>query len=119
MRLIRKFSILMINMVGYGLFIKNGCFWVVSTFCTFGTAVGRGNFWTCLNKEKADLDSSSCMTYDLLGFPPSIVHSDLWAPNIIFEKDKNGNPTSNLLAIIDWQDAHPGVSHNFSSKLKK
>uniref|UniRef100_A0A914CE68 CHK kinase-like domain-containing protein n=1 Tax=Acrobeloides nanus TaxID=290746 RepID=A0A914CE68_9BILA len=47
-------------------------------------------------------------TEDKYGFPPSIVHSDLWAPNIIFEKDENGNPTSNLLTIIDWQNAHPG-----------
>uniref|UniRef100_A0AC35GQH3 CHK kinase-like domain-containing protein n=1 Tax=Panagrolaimus sp. PS1159 TaxID=55785 RepID=A0AC35GQH3_9BILA len=40
------------------------------------------------------------------GFPPTLVHSDLWSSNILFEK-KNDVITNNLLAIIDWQSGHP------------
>lgn len=38
-----------------------------------------------------------------------MVHGDLWAANVMFAKDKSGNLTSELVAIIDWQDAHPGL----------
>uniref|UniRef100_A0A914YD96 CHK kinase-like domain-containing protein n=1 Tax=Panagrolaimus superbus TaxID=310955 RepID=A0A914YD96_9BILA len=41
------------------------------------------------------------------GFPPTLVHSDLWSSNILFEK-KDNVITNNLLAIIDWQSGHPG-----------
>ena len=42
------------------------------------------------------------------GFPPAIVHGDLWSPNILFTKDENENASNELAAIIDWQSAHPG-----------
>uniref|UniRef100_A0A183CHN5 CHK domain-containing protein n=1 Tax=Globodera pallida TaxID=36090 RepID=A0A183CHN5_GLOPA len=42
------------------------------------------------------------------GFPACIVHSDLWSPNILWEKDANGRPTDRLCAIIDWQTVHNG-----------
>uniref|UniRef100_A0A914H175 CHK kinase-like domain-containing protein n=1 Tax=Globodera rostochiensis TaxID=31243 RepID=A0A914H175_GLORO len=42
------------------------------------------------------------------GFPACIVHSDLWSPNILWEKDASGRPTDRLCAIIDWQTVHNG-----------
>jgi hypothetical protein len=50
----------------------------------------------------------SCYVGEKFGFPASIVHSDLWAPNLLWEKDANGNASSQLSAIIDWQTVHTG-----------
>lgn len=42
------------------------------------------------------------------GFSSCLVHSDLWSPNILWEKDSEGRPTDHLCAIIDWQTVHSG-----------
>uniref|UniRef100_A0A914DT87 CHK kinase-like domain-containing protein n=1 Tax=Acrobeloides nanus TaxID=290746 RepID=A0A914DT87_9BILA len=53
-----------------------------------------------------------CYVEDKYGFPAALVHSDLWAPNILFETDIDstvmGKTSAKLAAIIDWQTAHPG-----------
>jgi aminoglycoside phosphotransferase (APT) family kinase protein len=36
------------------------------------------------------------------------VHADLWAANVLWEKDSDGNATDKLAAIIDWQCLHLG-----------
>lgn len=36
------------------------------------------------------------------GIPACIVHSDLWAANILWRTDKDGEATSIVEAIIDW-----------------
>jgi hypothetical protein len=41
--------------------------------------------------------------------PPMIVHGDCWIANILWEADKlTRAPTSNVLALVDWQWATPG-----------
>uniref|UniRef100_A0A914EIR8 Uncharacterized protein n=1 Tax=Acrobeloides nanus TaxID=290746 RepID=A0A914EIR8_9BILA len=57
----------------------------------------------------------TCYREDKYGFPPGLVHADLWAANIMFARDSNGTLTSELIAIIDWQDVHPGKIHLMSS----
>ncbi|TKR80456.1 hypothetical protein L596_014527 [Steinernema carpocapsae] len=42
------------------------------------------------------------------GFPAAIVHQDLWAPNILWRVDENGDVTDDLCALIDWQGVHAG-----------
>uniref|UniRef100_A0A7E4UYT7 CHK domain-containing protein n=1 Tax=Panagrellus redivivus TaxID=6233 RepID=A0A7E4UYT7_PANRE len=42
------------------------------------------------------------------GFPPTLVHSDLWSANMLFKNNTNGTPTDDLLSIIDWQSGHAG-----------
>uniref|UniRef100_A0A1I8ALL2 CHK domain-containing protein n=1 Tax=Steinernema glaseri TaxID=37863 RepID=A0A1I8ALL2_9BILA len=42
------------------------------------------------------------------GFPAALVHGDLWAPNILWKTDENGQATSELSAVIDWQSVHAG-----------
>jgi hypothetical protein len=37
------------------------------------------------------------------GIPPCIVHGDLYAPNILWQKDAEGQISDQLGAIIDWQ----------------
>jgi len=52
----------------------------------------------------------SICTYadDRYGFPPCVIHGDLWAPNVLWRIDTNGEPTSEVSAIIDWQMIHAG-----------
>ncbi|KAI1724593.1 ecdysteroid kinase domain-containing protein [Ditylenchus destructor] len=45
---------------------------------------------------------------DKYGFPPSVVHGDLWASNVLWQKDEQNNATSEVAAIIDWQMVHAG-----------
>ena len=42
------------------------------------------------------------------GIPACIVHGDLWAPNVLWEKDAEGRASDRLAAIIDWQCIHSG-----------
>ncbi|CAD5217801.1 unnamed protein product [Bursaphelenchus okinawaensis] len=42
------------------------------------------------------------------GIPPACLHSDLWSANILWKTDPEGNPSSELAAIIDWQMAKAG-----------
>lgn len=42
------------------------------------------------------------------GFPPFLVHSDLWSSNILWKINSNGDITNDIEAIIDWQMAAPG-----------
>uniref|UniRef100_A0A914YR55 CHK kinase-like domain-containing protein n=1 Tax=Panagrolaimus superbus TaxID=310955 RepID=A0A914YR55_9BILA len=42
------------------------------------------------------------------GIPDLLVHADLWSSNIIFVADKDGNPTDEISAILDWQVVHEG-----------
>ncbi|KAL3109918.1 hypothetical protein niasHT_016534 [Heterodera trifolii] len=41
-------------------------------------------------------------------FPACIVHADLWAPNILWTKNAEGQASDQLCAIIDWQTVHSG-----------
>jgi len=45
---------------------------------------------------------------DRFGFPASVVHGDLWASNILWKKNENGEATSEVEAVIDWQMIHSG-----------
>lgn len=54
-------------------------------------------------QTRGDYDEES-----LTGIPPCVVHADLWAPNLLWTKDSEGNPSNELAAIIDWQTVHPG-----------
>ncbi|KAL3115149.1 hypothetical protein niasHT_002515 [Heterodera trifolii] len=45
---------------------------------------------------------------DKYGFPACIVHADLWAPNILWTKNAEGQASDQLCAIIDWQTVHSG-----------
>jgi aminoglycoside phosphotransferase (APT) family kinase protein len=42
------------------------------------------------------------------GLPAVLAHGDLWACNMLVQKDENGKPTGDLLTLIDWQTAHAG-----------
>jgi aminoglycoside phosphotransferase (APT) family kinase protein len=42
------------------------------------------------------------------GLPAVLAHGDLWAMNVLVQKDENGKPTGDLLTLIDWQTAHAG-----------
>ena len=42
------------------------------------------------------------------GLPAVLAHGDLWACNMLVQKDENGKPTGDLLTLIDWQTAHTG-----------
>uniref|UniRef100_A0A914X1N4 CHK kinase-like domain-containing protein n=1 Tax=Plectus sambesii TaxID=2011161 RepID=A0A914X1N4_9BILA len=41
--------------------------------------------------------------------PIIICHGDLWMNNILWKKDKEGQPSDQVAAIIDWQCSHHGA----------
>ncbi|KAK0415019.1 hypothetical protein QR680_011732 [Steinernema hermaphroditum] len=45
---------------------------------------------------------------DKYGFPAALVHGDLWTPNVLWRLDENGEVSSELGAVIDWQSVHAG-----------
>ena len=47
-------------------------------------------------------------SYLKLGLPILLVHADLWASNIMFKTDSEGNFTDQLTALLDWQCVHEG-----------
>ncbi|KAI6214707.1 hypothetical protein M3Y94_00300500 [Aphelenchoides besseyi] len=64
----------------------------------------------------------------LFDVPACIVHSDLWAANVLWERDSDGKTTDKLTAIIDWQMSHSGnpcadiarsLSLNTSAKYRR
>lgn len=51
--------------------------------------------------------------------PASLVHGDLWSPNIMLEKNNNDEPTNSVKSIIDWQTFFLGNKHiRFKKKFK-
>lgn len=52
----------------------------------------------------------------ILGFPTCLVHGDLWAPNIMLEKDENQKARNTVNAIIDWQTFFIGKKLNYLPK---
>ncbi|KAE9548005.1 hypothetical protein FO519_008786 [Halicephalobus sp. NKZ332] len=47
-------------------------------------------------------------SYLKIGLPIFLVHADLWASNIMFKTDSEGNFTDELVALLDWQCLHEG-----------
>jgi hypothetical protein len=45
---------------------------------------------------------------DNKGLPKVLTHGDLWASNLLVEKDEEGKPTGDISSLIDWQTAHAG-----------
>ncbi|KAE9546693.1 hypothetical protein FO519_010095 [Halicephalobus sp. NKZ332] len=43
-----------------------------------------------------------------IGLPTLLVHADLWASNIMFKIDSEGNFTDELVALLDWQCLREG-----------
>ncbi|KAL3091746.1 hypothetical protein niasHT_024328 [Heterodera trifolii] len=70
-----------------------------------------------LSMFNVDYYAMALYTGDKYGFPSCIVHSDLWSPNILWEKNANGEPSDRLCAIIDWQTVHDGNPCNDLSRL--
>lgn len=56
----------------------------------------------------ASMCTKSNYTGTQFGIPACIVHGDLWAPNVLWEKDAEGRASDRLAAIIDWQCIHSG-----------
>ncbi|KAL3092602.1 hypothetical protein niasHS_007811 [Heterodera schachtii] len=61
-----------------------------------------------LPKVRVENLAESFYDVDKYGFPACIVHADLWAPNIMWTKNAEGQASDQLGAIIDWQTFHSG-----------
>ncbi|KAK0420945.1 hypothetical protein QR680_014982 [Steinernema hermaphroditum] len=46
------------------------------------------------------------------GLPPVLSHGDIWANNILWERNPDGSLSNELAAIIDWQGIHEGSITN-------
>uniref|UniRef100_A0A914UKP3 CHK kinase-like domain-containing protein n=1 Tax=Plectus sambesii TaxID=2011161 RepID=A0A914UKP3_9BILA len=56
-------------------------------------------------REKlAEIQSS----FEAIGMSPVLVHGDLWTSNMLWAANEKNEASDNLIAIIDWQMAHPG-----------
>ncbi|KAI6187754.1 Zinc transporter SLC39A7 [Aphelenchoides besseyi] len=86
-------------------------------------------FSDLLHDLKPAFDKSQ---YDLCSYPDNVpacvVHSDLWAANVLWERDSDGKPTDKLTAVIDWQmcisgnpcvDVARSLSLNTSAKYRR
>ncbi|KAE9546854.1 hypothetical protein FO519_009934 [Halicephalobus sp. NKZ332] len=47
-------------------------------------------------------------SYKDLNLDPVVVHGDMWASNIIFSTNKDGDIENNVVGLIDWQLIHEG-----------
>lgn len=41
--------------------------------------------------------------YEDLEVPPVLVMGDLWVNNVLWKRDDQGEPTTDLAAVLDWQ----------------
>ncbi|KAH7698446.1 hypothetical protein AAVH_34462 [Aphelenchoides avenae] len=62
----------------------------------------------CSKLFNVDVGQKVMYKEDKYGFPAASVHSDLWAANVLWKTDSEGNATSELAALIDWQGVHAG-----------
>uniref|UniRef100_A0A914X1D6 CHK kinase-like domain-containing protein n=1 Tax=Plectus sambesii TaxID=2011161 RepID=A0A914X1D6_9BILA len=62
------------------------------------------DLYTCL-----DPDGIIWLPREEDNLPIVICHGDIWMNNILWKKDKEGQPSDHVAAIIDWQGSHHGA----------